>query len=166
MNPLAQSQIALLEIHRDRTLEAARALPESYRFKSAGACRSHPLWIVGHCALSLQGLIFGMVLGEPITLSDEWKVQFGPDFGGGRLPEPDPALYPAWDGVLAGYEASFGVVIERIGSMNDEELTGPARGEMPGRLRHVLTSPLNAVSFALAHDAYHRGQISLIANLA
>ena len=111
-----------------------------------------PLWILGHVAMSLGGML--QRLGKPGLVPAEWRKLFGPGTDPAKVPEPHPSkamlvsvLTEAAGALIAATEAA---TVEELAVPNPVEFV---RGVMPtlgDLIAHIMTT----------HWAFHLGQLS------
>lgn len=148
------------------TLSAAAKVPEQNRLLQLQEGKATPLWLLGHLANTVNILVLRFILEQDGFLSRDVSRVFSPDFAGGTAPSADASLYPAWDEVVALYDKVLGAAIEGIAQLTDEDLPKPVPGRMPDPLRAYFSSIEVVLLQMVNHDAYHRGQIGMLANLA
>lgn len=155
----------LLEGARKHTLEVAAGVPESHRLKQLQEGKSTPLWLMGHLANTMNTLVVVYTLQEESVFTREQSVLFAPDFAGGKTPTSNADDYPSWDEVLGLYNASFDKALAGIRQLDDAVLGDPVPGKLPDDLRGFFSSIGVTLGIMIGHDAYHRGQIGMIAKL-
>lgn len=156
----------LLDSCRSTTLEFAGKVPERARLRQIEPGKAHPLWLIGHLAGSANAVGLRWVLGSESILEPEFGVAFAPDFMKGKPITSNAAEYPSWEEVLGIYDRVMKTLIEAVSRLSDEDLPGPPRGKMPERLLPYFSTIGKGVARLSLHDSHHRGQMSLIANLA
>lgn len=157
------------EIHKllfQKETEAMISLIETVdsdkRMRQLKKGKSHPLWLIGHCANANNFLINMWCLeGESIVPRDLSK-KFSPDFSGGVAPSSDPDFYPTWDEMVKLYTSIANACVEGIGNLSDDELWGPLRGNAPDAMRAMFGNVDDTLRSITMHNAYHRGQIAVI----
>lgn len=116
---------------------------------------NHPLWIMGHLALSSAGLL-SMVTGAP-NPHECWKDLFE----GGSQALADPASYPSYAEVMEAYENTHQSVLIVLGEMTNVQLD-----DRPPAVWDVLRDDpqLQTVGqvflFIALHAMSHRGQLA------
>lgn len=155
----------LLEGARKHTLQIVESVPETHRFKQLQEGKATPLWLLGHLANTINTLVIVYTLEQPSVLSKEQSVLFAPDFVGGKTPTTNADEYPTWDEVIALYNASFDQAVAGIRALEDDALPKPLPGNLPEGLRGFFSSIGTTLSIMIQHDAYHRGQIGMMAKL-
>lgn len=164
-NPKLTILIELLKQARAQTLKAAQGVPESHRFKQLQAEKATPLWLLGHITRTVDRVIIEWMLEQPHLLSDELRQLFAPSMVGGTPPTTNPADYPAWDEVVALYDSVTARAIEGLPSLADTDLDKPLPGDLPPNYRELFPTIGAALQRVVYHDAYHRGQMGLLAKL-
>jgi hypothetical protein len=155
----------LLEGARKHTLQVAEGVPETHRFKQLQEGKATPLWLLGHMANTVNTLVLVYTLEEDSVLSREHSVLFAPDFVGGKTPTTNPERYPGWDEVLTIYNNVFDQALAGIRKLDDSVLSDPLPGKLDDQLRNFFSSIGATLSIMIQHDAYHRGQIGMMAKL-
>ena len=156
---------ALLEAAQKHTLQIAESVPESHRFKQLQEGKATPLWLVGHLANTVNTLVLVYTLEQPSVLTKEQSVLFAPDFVGGKTPTTNPDEYPTWDEVITIYNAVFEKALEGVRALDDAVLPDPLPGKLADEMRSFFSSIGTTLGIMIQHDAYHRGQIGMIAKL-
>ena len=164
-NTKIQLYTEMLESARKQTLQLAASVPDNKRFKQLQEGKATPAWLVGHLANTINVLVILFILEGDSVLSKELGHTFAPDFAGGKTPTENPDEYPAWDEILALYNKVFDTAIEGLSKLDDSALPNPLSSKMPDRLRDYFSSVEVTLGFMVSHDAYHRGQIGLLAKL-
>lgn len=154
---------ALLEKAREETLAAAGAVAEDRRLFQLGEGKATPLWLIGHLANTVNVVLRVWTLQRESLLGREQSMRFAPDFAGGAPPSADPAAYPPWDEVVGLYDRAMADAIEGVRGLDDALLPEPLPGRMPDALRGFFTTVEFTLGRMVAHDAYHRGQIAMLA---
>lgn len=147
------------------TVGAADKVPEDKRMKQLQDGKSHPTWLLGHLAFATSFLVLTVGLGASPAVPMEWRLKFAPDFAGGEFIDSDATKYPAWDEILDGYKKSGEATVAAIRALEDADLAGGAKGEVPEILKDMFESLGNALVSFIGHNAYHTGQMNLIAAL-
>jgi hypothetical protein len=163
--PRIETLALMYKITARRTLDVAQALAPEKRLRQLAPGKAHPTWLLGHLAYAYDTVVAGMVLGLPGELPPDQVRLFSPHFFDGAEILPDAARYPAWEELLGRYKAQAKRVHAAISALRDDELTGPIRGDAPERIKSHFSTIDIALGFFATHDAYHCGQIALIANL-
>ena len=147
-----------------QTLAIAKAIPPEIHFKPFAPGKAHTHWLMGHLAYALNMAGLRFTFGAPFAVTDDWIKWFGPDFRGGQGPVPDPAAFPDWATVIEGYTASIAALRAQIETLTDSDLPGPMRGPVPTTPPPPAhyTAVGSALTFLIQHDAYHRGQLSML----
>ena len=157
--------VEMLEKAKNDTLRVAGSVPEGSRLRQLAPGKATPLWLVGHLTNTMNTVVIRwVVLGESLV-DREFGKQFAPDFAGGTPPGTDAAQYPAWDEVLARYDAVMTAAIAALATLDDSVLPEPLPGRVPDPLRQFFSSVGVTLNQMVAHDAYHRGQMAMIGAL-
>jgi len=158
--------IDLLEGARKHTLQIAESVPEANRLKQLQEGKATPLWLIGHLANTINTLIVVYTLQQSSLLDRETSKLFAPDFVGGTPPSSDPGIYPAWDKVIALYNEVFDAALAGLRELDDSALDNPLPGKLNDQLREYFSSIGITLGIMINHDAYHRGQIGMLAKLS
>lgn len=131
-------------------LEDLREAPLTAPTASGG---NHPLWILGHLAVSESGLVYTFCRGEESPLA-AWRELFGR----GTTAIADASQYPAFDELMTKFEEVRGETLAYLDSIAEEDL---------GRKSHApadraaffgtIGQCLNAIA---VHTAFHAGQLA------
>ena len=144
------------------TSELAEKVPEEKRFKQVGEGKGHPLWYVGHLALSNDLFLNQWMLGGESLIPPEYQAKFAPGVMGGGPVSSDASDYPSWDEVVANYKKTAEKTIELLGGVSDEDLDGDLKGNVPEQARSFFGNLGASLVGMGMHDSHHRGQIALI----
>jgi hypothetical protein len=156
---------AMLERSRRMTLDTAHAVPESARLLQLREGKATPLWLLGHMANTINTVILRWLLDEPSQLSPEEVKLFAPGVAGGAPPSTDPSLYPSWDAVVSRYEEVMERAIKGVRGMHDDDLPKPLPDAASDRFRQRFPTIGDALQQMVHHDAYHCGQLGMLAKL-
>lgn len=150
----------------DATISAAGAVPDDKRFNQAAEGKAHPLWLMGHLAMSMDMLTNNWMLGLELEIPAEWGSIFGPSQFGGRAITNNPEDYPGWDEILEAYKKAGNAAVKKVRMLTDQELDGQAIGAMPDQFKETFGILDKSIPGNAAHDTYHRGQMALLAALS
>jgi uncharacterized damage-inducible protein DinB len=119
-----------------------------------GEGMNHPLWIVGHLAMTSDRVAIKRVLQLEPRLPDAWGSLFGPQ----SAPVADARQYPAMDQLLEALTATHQHVDQTLRTLDDTSLAEPTPDagfaeRFPTR-GHALTHVL------VGHENLHLGQLS------
>lgn len=162
-NPRISVYSELLEIARRETSSAAGNVPVEKRLFQLREGKATPMWLIGHLANTVNTIILCWMLGGESQVDRSFRFAFAPDFAGGTPPSTDPALYPVWEEVLKRYEQIMQQAIDGVRLLPDSSLEEPLQGNVPDALRPFFPTVGAALARLIAHDAYHRGQMNLLA---
>jgi hypothetical protein len=164
-NPKVELLVQMLESAREQTLKTAGSVPESNRLLQLQEGKATPLWLVGHLANTLNTIVLRwMIEGEGIFTREQSK-RFSPDFAAGDPPSTDSSKYPPWEEVVGLYRTAMDKAIAGARALTDAELAKPLKGKVPPPLDQFFSSNGTSLMIMINHDAYHRGQIGLLAKL-
>lgn len=155
----------MLEKAQMETLAAMARVPEGKRLYQFAPGKATPLWLVGHLANTINNVVVRwMFAGESLLPKETMRV-FAPGFAGGIAPSSDAAQYPTWEETRKIYDDVLTHGIQLVSGLDDEDLPKPLKAEMPELLREFFATHALTLNQMVSHDAYHRGQIGLIASL-
>lgn len=157
--------VTQLETIKRVTLDVIQKVPEDRRLRQAAPGKAHSLWLVGHLALTTDVVGGSFVLGQAPRLGGKYGLKFAPDFFHGDPITSIPENYPEWDGVVEDYVGTFDHFIGMVKDLTDADLSTPARGPVPERLKALITTVGAGITLTIVHHAHHRGQIALLSNL-
>jgi hypothetical protein len=113
---------------------------------------NHPAWILGHLALTADGL--QEMLGAQKTLPPEWKALFG----AGSKPSATRANYPSKPELVRAFEESYQQVRQRAAVASADQLSRPTTNP---RIKESLPTAKDTLTFVLTgHMGVHLGQLS------
>lgn len=147
------------------TLDAAKAVPEGKRMKQLQVGKAHPLWLMGHLSISFDTIVCAMCFGVPPQLPGDYFKKFGPSQAGGDAVSSNAADYPSWDELVAAYEKAGKAAVAKIRALDDSDLPGGPKGTPPEAFKDFFKILGTTLGGMAQHDAYHRGQIGLLAAL-
>lgn len=164
-NPKAEVYAGIFDTAIKATVAAAGNIPEAKRLYQAAEGKGHPLWFLGHATFSLNQIVNGWALGGDSVVPEEYRGPFSPGMAGGASITADASKYPSWDEVLANYEKAGAKVIEGLKALDDADLPGDLKGDVPGPAKSFFGNLESTLQSMAAHDAYHRGQMNALAGL-
>ncbi len=164
-NERATTIAELFQWSMAETIAAAKKIPEEQRITQAEPGKAHPTWQLGHMAVVTGNAVMGVCLGRAPTLPPNYGPLFAPAFLGGQAIESDASAYPPWDEIIETYMIVGEEVAAAIKELDDSELTGPPRGPVPPPLQDRLKILGPALAAFAMHNAYHTGQMNLLAAL-
>lgn len=147
------------------TVAAAEKVPEDKRLKQLQDGKSHPTWLLGHLTFAASFPVLSVGLGSAPVVPMDWLQKFGPDFAGGLPIESDASKYPSWEEILDGYKKSGDAVVATIRELEDADIEGGAKGEVPEALKGMFEKLGDVLISFISHNAYHTGQMNLLAAL-
>jgi len=158
--------LELLKMGRNHTLAIADAVPNTHYFRQMAEGKATPLWLLGHLARSADRILIVWTLDQKSIVGDELGKRFSPAHVGGIAPSTDPGDYPPWDGVKALYLQVMRAAAAGLAELSDDDLEKPIPGDLPPEYRDRFPNIGAALKMVIAHDAYHRGQMSLLSKLS
>jgi len=114
---------------------------------------NHPLWIVGHLAYSESNILNCYILGKDSPLA-EWKDVFGI----GSQPTSDATAYPAYEEVLATFEAVRADTLAYLETIADADLDKPSHA--PEDRKDYFGTIGQCLTVMTTHLAFHGGQLA------
>ena len=114
---------------------------------------NHPLWIVGHLAVSEAGLR-GLATGEDSPLQ-HWDDLFAP----GSQPTADADRYPSYDEVIAAFRNQREQTLSLLSGLKDADLQQPAKRTIPGA-EAAFSTVGKVLNFLPMHQEFHMGQLA------
>ncbi len=149
-----------LEWTRDWTLRLLADLRgDDWAFQPAPGL-AHPLWIVGHLAVSQDVLVHQRCLGRGILGAD-----FAAHFPiGAAIPVVGVHAFPDVDEVLRVLAETQVRTLEAVRGMSDALLAEPAYGK-DGAPHPHYRDKRGAVSHCARHEAFHAGQLAMLRRL-
>jgi hypothetical protein len=115
---------------------------------------NHPLWVLGHQAVSESKVINGIMLGgsSPLAL---WAPLFGP----GSIPVADPTVYPSFTEVRKVFDEVRAKTLSLLASLSDADLDQTSQACPKGYETYLGTYGLGFRHIA-SHFTYHAGQVA------
>jgi len=139
---LAYTRHLLADVH---TEQAARQPAEGV---------NHPLWIVGHLAMTSDRVAGKNLLGLAPQLPDSWSELFGPR----SVPVDDFGRYPPLNDLVTALQGVHGAVDEAVRALGAGALDQPTPFE---RFRERLPTLGHSLTHVLVgHENLHLGQLS------
>ena len=145
------------------TLDAAKAVAVEKRMKQGQEGKAHPLWLMGHLAASFDVILNVMTLGSAPLLPSNYFKKFGPSQAGGDPVSSNASDYPSWDEIVASYDKAGKAAIAKIRTLDDSDLPGGPKGSPPEAFKDFFKVRGQTLGAMAQHDAYHRGQIGMLA---
>lgn len=161
----AEVYAAAYEYTMGETLSVAGNIPENKRLRVLQPGKAHPLWHMGHLAIGFDSYVCGMALGKTPVLPADYYQKFKSTEEGGDPISTNAADYPSWDQLLADYEKSGKNCVAALRELDDTDLAGGPKGSPPEAFADFFEPISVAIGGMADHDAYHRGQIGLLAAL-
>lgn len=159
-------QLAKMFTHAiDESVKSIKNVPEGKRLKQLKAGKAHPLWLLGHLTFSMDTIVNFLCLGAAPQMPPTYMKMFAPSNAGGSAITGNAADYPSWDEVTANYEKVGRRMVELIRGLNDADLPGGPKGNVPPAFADFFKVLGDTLGHMADHDAYHRGQMNLIVAL-
>lgn len=162
-NERAKVYYGLLKAGTDDTITRAGKAPESNRLKQAREGGSHPLWLLGHLANSLNVFVVMWVGGEKAVTPREYGKIFMPESLGGDPITGNAADYPSWDEVFQNYQAAAAKATEIVKGLSDDDIAAALKGNVPEQYKEMFGNTEKTLGITITHDSHHRGQMALLA---
>jgi hypothetical protein len=147
------------------TAKAAGNVPADKRMQQTKDGKAHPLWLLGHLAFATDAILNSVLLGGEMALPGQYRKMFAPDMIGGAPVTTDTSAYPAWDDIVAQYGKVSANALELLKGAQDSDLAGGMKGNAPPGREEFFKSFEGVLNRLLQHDAYHRGQMNLLAKM-
>lgn len=157
--------VAQMEKARRDTLAAAGNVPVEARLRQLQEGKATPLWLLGHLANTVNTVVLRWIFLQESILTREQAKAFSPDFAMGLPPSTDASQYPTWDEVVALYDTAMTRAIDGMRELDEGQLPEALPGKLPDPLRAFFSSIETTLMQMVSHDAYHRGQIGMLAAL-
>ena len=151
-----------LEMARWMTLAGVEGLTEAEMTYQPKEGMNHPLWLLGHIAVSENGLILRLCSGKDL-LSGDWQGKFGIK----SVPVADAKAYPKKEEVLAALAKTHEAAIEYVRSLAASDLDKRPMnlGEMPPSAQARFSTIARCIAGHVAHEASHVGQMAVLRRL-
>ena len=149
---------------QSQTEKVIAACPEGRRLYQLGEGKATPLWLIGHLSNTTDFIGGTLGLGLEGIVPKEWREKFLPTSFGGNPITANAGDYPSWDEVVDLYGRVMTRYTEALAGLNDDDLAGPTKGEVPDALKEMLSTIQDTITLNLVHDGHHRGQLALLAN--
>jgi len=149
---LGEMLAAQVERVRGFTLTIAKEFSDGDMMYQPKEGLNHPLWILGHIALSQDSLIRAMCCGKEKKRPD-WAALFGMK----TKPSADRGAYPSREAILNEMAAIQRESVEALRAMPDEELFAPLPKGVSGP--PFLKMRADAAMLAISHEGMHQGQL-------
>lgn len=155
----------IFEMEFEATRKAAESVPPKARLKQAKEGKAHPLWLIGHLAFATDNILNVITFGGKHAAPRSFNKLFAPDILGGAPIVADTGAYPSWEDTFDTYKRVCDQCVQEVSALTDDQLPGPVKGTPPDQFRDFFRSVEHALRISASHEAYHRGQMNLIANL-
>lgn len=164
-NPQITTFIELLKMGRNHTLAIADGVPPTHYYRQLAEGKATPVWLLGHLARTVDQILLVWTLQEKSIVGAEMGKRFAPAHVGGIDPTTNPDDYPPWDGLKQLYVQVFRAAVTGLEQLTDADLDKPLPGDLPDAYRERFPTIGAALRLIVAHDAYHRGQMGMLAKL-
>lgn len=149
----------------DNTVQAAEKVAERDRFRQIKEGKAHPLWLAGHLTNSMDTFVLSWIGGGESLIPKSFRRPFSPEFIGGNPVTTKADDYPGWDEVIETYKKVGEKAVEIVGNLDDAGVEADLKGPIPEKFKELFGNTERTLSITITHDAHHRGQIALLANL-
>jgi hypothetical protein len=144
-------RLALEQNERDlQLIEDMRDAPLTQPTPRGG---NHPLWVLGHIALSEAALRQGAVGGA--NELEHWNGTFA----GGTEPTANPDDYPPFDEVLAAYHDQRATTLRVLEEIGDDGLGQPPK-HRPEGMEEFFRTVADCFLVMAYHVTFHTGQVA------
>jgi hypothetical protein len=150
---------------RDHTLDIVKSVPDTHHLRQLNTGKATPIWLLGHLTRTMDKLVLEWTLEEPPVLAEATGIRFAPEHAGGVAPTTNLEAYPTWEELRVAYIESTDRAIAGLARLSDEDLEKPIPGAMPDAYRVRFPTIWSLLKLLTNHDAYHRGQMGLLAKL-
>ena len=159
---MSQLNIAIAQIDaaRQYTLGLLADLPADAWFFTPDPPVSHIAWQVGHISIAQYRLGVAFVRAAQPDDANWAPADYRQLFGRDSSPQPDPALYPAPEELLANLETIHRRVMAEIAGLDEAALERAVL--QPHRF---LKTVGEALFWCSRHESIHAGQIALLRRL-
>ena len=114
---------------------------------------NHPLWVMGHMAYSEANLLHIFILGDENPLA-EWKDMFA----GGSQPVDDAAAYPAFEEVMAKFDAARAETLAYLDTITEDDLDKSSLA--PEEYQAFFGNVGQVLAMMTIHHSFHGGQLA------
>jgi hypothetical protein len=114
---------------------------------------SHPLWVLGHLALSESMFLHDWILGDTNPLA-EWQGMFG----GGTEPSDNADDYPSFEEVMEKSNEVNAQLMAKLDSYSEEDLDQPSKA--PEEMSKSFGTLRQVFCMAGIHWMMHRGNVA------
>ncbi|MEX2217088.1 MAG: DinB family protein [Phycisphaeraceae bacterium] len=148
-------EMALDRLTWSRGLASAlfAGVPDDQLTAKAGGKGNHPLWVMGHIAVSEDGLVSAYT-GQKLLLSDRMHALFK----GGTEPTDNAADYPSRAEVIQALETARKKVLDWLQSMDEKSMHQPA----PKGLERLAPDAISTAFTLAMHELFHAGQMASV----
>ena len=150
---------------RDHTIQVVDSVPASHQFKQLAPGKATPVWLLGHLTRTLDRLVLEWTMQIAPVMAEETGILFAPEHAGGTAISTDADDYPTWSELKTAYEEATERVLTGLERLSDDDLAKPIPGDMPDAYRERFPSIGSLLKLLVNHDAYHRGQLGMLAKL-
>jgi uncharacterized damage-inducible protein DinB len=150
---LATHITELLNKSRGFVHTLAKDIDESNQLHQPVPNGNHCLWILGHLAVTDNGMIGQIDESKQADKEGYWDL-----FGMGSQPTADADRYPSRQEVEAYLTERRETMLSLVEGLSDEGLAGPTSGFFTA----VAPTLGGLLLMAATHDGFHNGQLSVI----
>ena len=134
-----------------RLIEQMKDIPLTFPTAKGG---NHPLWILGHQAVSEAKVINEIMLGNENPLGHWWTL-----FGPGTEAVAEASVYPSYDEVMSQFHQVRLRTLAVLEGLSEAELDQPSKKCSPAH-QPVLGTFGQCFRHVAAHFSYHAGQVA------
>jgi len=164
-NPKVQTLCELFVFSKEETLRVFDGVDADKVLFQAREGKATPLWLLGHLTTTMNTVVMRWILEEKGNVDKEFARLFAPDFSGGTPPSTDASIYPPAAEVVRLYSEIMDLAVAKLRNLEDDQLDTPLSKALPEPIRAFFPTIGGSLKRMISHDAYHRGQIGLLARL-
>jgi hypothetical protein len=144
---------SVLKFARKISMDFIKDYPENKFTWQATPVDNHPLWVLGHLALT-DTWIAGVVGAKGVTAPEGWDKLFGQ----GSKPVSDPKKYPSVAEVKKLFDANRAAVLNWFEAASDKDLATNLTEKTGG----FCSDPVDAMFKIAWHEGWHMGQVATL----
>jgi hypothetical protein len=155
--PAAATQLQALRFARGAFMMLLDGLQPDRLLAQAGSCINHPLWIMGHLAMTddwVLNTVAPRAAGSRPAIPESWSKLFG----SGSKPTSDARQYPPAAEVKKAFDDRRAALLSWVESLTAEQL---ARPTSDGWQTYAPTIG-DIAPFIAWHEGYHSAQLAAL----
>ena len=114
---------------------------------------NHPLWVLGHIAISEAGIFDGFILGQKSRFADLNKT-----FGAGSKPTTSADDYPSVDEMMSKFKEIRAVIYGYLDTISESDLDQPSKA--PEKFGPKFSTVGRCLVALTLHPVFHAGQVA------